>query len=119
MGKKVIYNGGKRSYKGSTGNTNLLVKGKMYEVESIYDLGWQTNYKLKEVEGEFNSLWFDKPEYMVSGESLPNVGECMICKLIDSGRMIKTSRVQSVENVGNYVYKVSTTNSIFFLKLDK
>ena len=56
--KKVIYNGGTDTYY-SCSNPAILVEGKEYEVIFEEDLGWQTNYTLKNVEGFFNSVWFD------------------------------------------------------------
>ena len=55
MAKKVRYNGGTESYYGCSDPTNLVV-GKEYEVILSKDRGWQTDYTLKGVDGEFNCL---------------------------------------------------------------
>lgn len=59
MAKKVIYNGGTQSYKGCS-DPSLLKKGKKYLVISERDLGFQTNYILNGIKGEYNSVWFDE-----------------------------------------------------------
>lgn len=59
MAKKVRYNGGTESYYGCSDPTNLVV-GKEYEVVLSKDRGWQTDYILKGIDGEFNSVWFDE-----------------------------------------------------------
>ena len=59
MAKKVRYNGGTQSYYDCSDPTNLVV-GKEYEVVLSRDRGWQTDYTLKGVDGEFNSVWFDE-----------------------------------------------------------
>ena len=38
----------------------LLEVGKIYEVLIETNLGWQQNYHLKEVKGEYDSRWFSK-----------------------------------------------------------
>lgn len=63
MTKLVRYNGEKVSYKGCDSPTNL-VNGKVYEVLQEIDLDWQTNYTLKELDGEFNSIWFEEVNQM-------------------------------------------------------
>ena len=59
MAKKVRYNGGTQSYLGCSEPT-VLVVGKEYEVISSTDRGWQTNYTLNGIKGNFNSVWFDE-----------------------------------------------------------
>lgn len=57
--KKVRYNGETLSYYGCSPAANLKV-GKVYRVVEEDDLGWQTNYTLKGVDGVYNSVWFDE-----------------------------------------------------------
>jgi len=60
MAKKIVrYNGGTESYYSCSDPTDLVI-GKEYEVISAKDRGWQTDYTLKGVTGEFNSVWFDE-----------------------------------------------------------
>ena len=59
MAKKVRYNGGTQSYYGCSDPSKLVV-GKEYEVVRSRVRSWQTDYTLKGVDGEFNSVWFDE-----------------------------------------------------------
>ena len=52
MAKMVRYNGGIFSYLDCT-NPSVLSVGKVYEVISERDRGWQTDYTLKGVKGAF------------------------------------------------------------------
>lgn len=83
MAKKVRYNGGTQSYYGCSDPTNLVV-GKEYEVVLSKDRGWQTDYILKGVSGQFNSVWFDEvsPDdkvYMAIAHKVPVIGEKYSC----------------------------------------
>ena len=83
MAKKVRYNGGTQSYYGCSDPTNLVV-GKEYEVVLSRDRGWQTDYTLKGVDGEFNSAWFDEVSsddkvYMAIAHEVPVIGERYSC----------------------------------------
>lgn len=55
--KKVRFNGfeGKYIYSDSPKN---LEPGKVYEVTGENNYGWQLNYQLNGVKGEYNSKWF-------------------------------------------------------------
>ncbi len=59
MSKNVIYNGGTEAMYYSS-NPSVLEKGKTYEVIGEKKGGWQTNYILNGVAGEFNSVWFNE-----------------------------------------------------------
>ena len=52
----VKYNGGNKSYFGCS-DPDKLVRGQIYEVIAVNDRGWQTDYTLKGVIGQFNSEW--------------------------------------------------------------
>ena len=83
MAKKVRYNGGTLSYYGCSDPTNLVV-GKEYEVVLSKDRGWQTDYTLKGIYGEFNSVWFDEVSsddkvYMAIAHEVPVIGEKYSC----------------------------------------
>ena len=55
--KKVRFNGCEGKYIYSDSPRNLEI-GKVYEVVSETNYGWQRNYHLKGVKGEYNSKWF-------------------------------------------------------------
>ena len=75
MTKQVRYNGGTESYYGCSDPINLVV-GEEYEVVFSRERGWQTDYTLKGVDGEFNSVWFDEVSsddkvYMAISQEVP------------------------------------------------
>lgn len=134
MTKKVRYNGGTESYTYST-NPKCLVVGKEYEVVSETVLNFQTNYTLRGVEGEFNSVWFDevitsetkksnKVINLAISEVLPNVGEGYHCAKIDfidgKPKLLRclTSPVKEFEEIGVNTYLVKTNNSIYVVKVN-
>ena len=87
MAKKVRYNGGTQSYYGCSDPTNLVV-GKEYEVVYARDRGWQTDYTLAGIDGEFNSVWFDEitseeKVYMALSREVPTVGKPCSCYKVD------------------------------------
>ena len=55
--KFVMYNG-RRDCINVSFPAELLVKGKVYEVIETKRRGAQSNYILKDVDGEFASFWF-------------------------------------------------------------
>jgi hypothetical protein len=55
--RKVRCNGFEGSFIYSDSPLNLE-PGKIYEVVCENDYGWQKNYHLKGVDGEYNSKWF-------------------------------------------------------------
>ena len=120
---KVIYNGGTTSYNGCSSHKKLIV-GKVYEVVHQKVGKWQTDYILKDVDGQFNAVWFDKvsreiPTYLAIASNIPAVGECLECNKIilnnidNCIRRIRTSRVRKVDLIGESTYKVTTRNSIY------
>lgn len=121
MAKIVCYNGGKESFYGCSNPYNLI-KGKTYEVISSKDRGWQTDYTLKGVDGEFNSSWFDEifPQfYMAISREIPKINERHFCYKIDFAngkhRLVPwlTSSVNEVFYIGNNIYQVTTCNNIY------
>ena len=127
MAKKVRYNGGTASYYGCTNPTNLVV-GEEYEVIISKDLGWQTNYTLKGVVGEFNSVWFDEVAsdenvYMAISHEIPEIGKRYSCYKIEfiNGRpkLIgwSTSTVKGINYLGNNIYQVTTNNSVYIVNV--
>lgn len=123
--KIVRYNGGTQSYFPCS-RPFTLVKGKEYQVLSINDLGWQTNFVLAEVDGEFNSAWFDEPEpskmvYTAIAHNPPIIGERYLCYRLSSVANISklgwclTSQVQGIKYLGRNMYKVTTCNNIYIV----
>ena len=127
MTKKVRYNGGKESYYNCSEPTNLVV-GKEYEVVASRDRGWQTDYKLNGVVGEFNSLWFDEVSsdenvYMAIAHEVPMIGKSYSCYKIEfvdgQPKLIgrSTSTVKGINYMGNNIYQVTTRNSVYIVNV--
>jgi len=127
MAKKVIYNGGTESYYDCS-DPIVLVEGKEYEVVYARDRGFQTDYTLKGVSGEFNSVWFDEvsPEekvFIAIANEIPVVGRRCTCYKIefinDQPKLIMqtTSTVKSITTMGNNIYNVNTLNSTYIVKV--
>ena len=122
--KKVIYNGGTESYFSCSEPTNLVV-GKIYEVVHENDIDWQTNYYLKGVPGEFNSVWFNEVSnfntYFAISNELPVVGKSCKCNKLELNKNIvemqelNTETVLSVELLGKNTYKAFTQNGIYLI----
>ena len=127
MEKKVRYNGGTLSYYGCSDPTNLVV-GKEYEVVFSRDRGWQTDYTLKGVDGEFNSVWFDEVSsddkvYMAIAHGIPEINKSCHCYKLEirngNPELVSwfTSDVQKIEDMGNSIYKVTTLDSVYIVKV--
>lgn len=125
MTKRVRYNGGTESYYGCSEPTDLIV-GKEYQVIHERDRGWQTDYKLKGIEGEFNSIWFDKVDdgvYMALSKTKPVIGEKYSIFKVEfvngNPKLVKgvTSTVKSINCIGNDIYQVKTRNSIYIVQV--
>ena len=124
--KKVIYNGGKESYYGCS-DPDMLIVGKTYIVTSEEVRDFQTNYILKGVKGEFNSVWFKEvdtiPTYFAVSNRIPEVGKrCDCIKLEFDGKDTVTqgcvtSTVFNVELVGKDTYRIVTKNSIYLINV--
>ena len=127
MAKIVRYNGGTGSYYSCTQPTDL-VKGQEYEVITVEDRGWQTDYTLKGVAGHFNSVWFDDVSvasntFMALSHNIPVVGERMHCaklEIVDGKPQLSnwtTSTVKQVVDMGNHIYNVTTHNSTYIVQV--
>lgn len=131
MNKLVRYNGETESYE-SCSDPNVLVKGRVYEVDSKEVRPWQTNYILKGVRGKFNSIWFDEVEsdedknekikaYLAITKNRPIEGMPMQCSRLEVHNNqvvvnnIRTSTVVQVFPRGN-IWNVRTlSGSIYYV----
>ena len=136
MAKKMVrYNGGRETYYSSS-NPNVLKEGQLYEVVHEIDKRFQTNYILKGINGDFNSIWFDtvecineEPEtleqektiYFAFSSYVPVEGERLFCARVkDNGYMergVRTSNVKAVRRIEDAVYRVETRNSVYLVKV--
>ncbi len=129
MSKKVRYNGGTDSYYSCSKPTKLVV-GKEYEVVFSRDHVFQTDYTLKGIDGEFDSLWFDEVPsedkiYMVAtAQEVPVINNRFTCYYIEffngkpKPRRIVTSPVKEINYMGNSIYQVTTHNSVYIVNVD-
>ena len=115
------------SYYGCSDPTNLVV-GKEYEVVLSRDRGWQTDYTLKGVDGEFNSVWFDEVSsddkvYMAIAHEVPVIGERYSCYKMEfingQPKLIawSTSTDKGINYMGNNIYQVTTRNSVYIVNV--
>lgn len=129
MAKIVRYNGGNVSYYSCSSPEKLIV-GKTYEVCRTIVKNSQTDYVLKGIEGEFNSVWFDeilseKKVYIAVSNEVPRAGSRYICQKISyAGENVKltkvrTSIIKSVTCVGNNIYNVDTANTSYIVSVSK
>lgn len=127
MAKKVRYNGGTQSYYGCSNPDNLIV-GKEYEVVLSRDRGWQTDYTLNGVDGEFNSAWFDEVSsddkvYMAISHEIPVINERYSCYKIEfvngQPKLVSwsTSTIKESIYIGNNLYQITTRNSVYIVKV--
>lgn len=129
MAKYVCYNGGTESYYKCSSPENLI-KGVTYEVIEVKDLGYQTNYTLKGVKGEFNALWFDEfhrlvddKVYIAVGSDFPVVGKRLFCMRVqlehDEVELegVHTSPVTKFEHLGNNIFLVCSFNSTYIVSV--
>ncbi len=127
MGKKVKYNGGKDCICPCSSPSHLKLN-KIYEVCLEKDLGVQTNFTLKGVRGEYNSMWFDvieKAIYLATSYESPKIVKRFKCYAIEEfgeGPEIitrTTSPVLTIEVIDsvNDVYKITTRNSVYIVNI--
>ena len=123
MTKLVRYNGEKLSFRNCSDST-LLDVGKVYEVLQEKDFGFQTNYTLKGVKGEFNSVWFDEieiPVIMAFSHQPPELKKPMENLLRfnpnEARVVIRTTPVQKIEKIERNIYKAFTQNSIYIIQV--
>lgn len=127
--KVVRYNGGTGSYYGCSDPSELVI-GKEYEVTSVTDRGWQTDYTLINVNGHFNSVWFDEvvtteqkvKTFLAFGYETPIVGRRYDCFKLDfkggpKSIFWNTSPVKEVFDMGDNIYRVLTCNSTYIVKI--
>lgn len=129
MAKKVRYNGGTLSYYGCSDPTKLVM-GKEYEVVLARDRGWQTDFTLKGVDGEYNSLWFDEVSssndnvYMAIAHEIPEIGKRYSCFKMEFINGLpnfigwSTSIVEKIDYIGNNIYQVTTCNSVYLVNVN-
>ncbi len=117
--KLVKYTGETATYKYCS-SPKLLEKGKIYEVAYEDVMDCQTNYHLKDVDGEFNSVWFtDVPFYFVTATRPPKQNERFLCYKLEpygnkfSRVTVLTSPVQSIRGLSNKLYMLYTNNSCY------
>ena len=90
MAKIVRYNGGTQYFYPCT-KPYMLVVGREYEVIHAKVSDCHTEYTLKGVEGEFNSVWFDEVEdnnsfattYLAVSYDIPEKGESYACSRLE------------------------------------
>lgn len=127
MIKRVRYNGGTGSYKGCSDPAALVVD-KEYEVTAKIDRGgFQTDYMLNGVKGEYNSVWFDElPDinnstHIAIGRSIPEKGKVYECFVIQFAEhhpelvRYRTSVVKEVTYRGNNIYEFKTSSSSIYI----
>jgi len=121
--KKVRYNGGIESLQGCSSPEDLSTE-KVYTVISEIDLGFQTNYKLEGLSGEYNSLWFDSlysstPTYFALSTTMPTIGKCLVVKRFfnNNWMVVKTPAVQSIRSINGNTFQVQTNNSIYIVQI--
>lgn len=131
MAKIVRYNGGTESCYSCT-KPDMLVVGRKYEVIYIKKSSWHTEYTLKGVKGEFNSVWFDEVEeesdsfpqtFLAVSNSIPVEGESYECSRLEKVgciwhlQAVATSTVQLVEQIADNTYRVTTRNSVYITEV--
>ena len=131
--KMVRYNGLSDAYY-PCDSAKDLVKGQVYEVSYEHDLGWQTNYVLRGIHGEFNSAWFDlvRDTKENAGENLPKVclavarevpvvGQRFDCNCIEYNcgqtnfSAVRTSTVVCVKQLGEIVWAARTRSGSVYI----
>lgn len=116
----VKYEGGTESYYGCS-DPKVLKAGQIYEVMFANDRGWQTDYELNGVEGQFNSIWFEEVNvYKAITKRKPKIGYSMHCWKLESNDREQpqvtnwiTTKVQKIEKITSDFFRVTTKNSIY------
>ena len=119
--RKVIYNGGYLRYHNNGDMPDFLQIGHIYTVTSENVSEYHTEYTLKEVPGEYNSVWFDSilPTYIATSDSVPVVGKRLSCNRYENGRFVgvHATTVYEVQTIGMNTYKVRTRNSVYVVQV--
>lgn len=121
--KFVMFDGENSSYlEGS--DASVLIKGQVYYVISVTDLGPQkTSYELEGFEGKFNSLCFHDvypKTYFATSDKVPEVGAEMNLDRFTPQKKwqgVRTSSVQEVMQIGDNMYEVYTRNSLYIIQV--
>lgn len=125
-GKFVYYNGNTESYLNCS-DPKVLKIGQKYEILSKDVHDWQTNYTLKGVEGEFNSVWFSTSPipktFIAVSHHIPVVGKSLHCYKVQSENLechlisTHTTTVIEVQQLGNNLYRATTRNSVYYVQI--
>ena len=124
MKELVVYNGGTLSYS-PCDDPSILKKGQIYEITDIDRGSWHTNYKLKGVDGWFNSVWFKSSQEfknveLAFSEEIPVEGQRYNLKKVDINELkvvpVRTSTVQKVKMFGGG-YVIKTLNTVYMVKV--
>lgn len=128
MKKFVRYNGGTQSYYSCSDPKNLVI-GKEYEVTSINVRNWQTNYTLKGINGNFNSVWFDdilseKETVMAFSSTVPKIGEKIAYQFVYPNQnetffLINenTEKIEKVKHIINNIYLANDSKKIYIFQV--
>ena len=128
MKKFVRYNGGTQSYYSCSDPKNLVI-GKEYEVTSINVRNWQTNYTLKGIKGNFNSVWFDdilseKETVMAFSSTVPKIGEKIAYQFVYPNQnetffLINenTEKIEKVKHIINNIYLANDSKKIYIFQV--
>ena len=128
MKKFVRYNGGTQSYYSCSDPKNLVI-GKEYEVTSINVRNWQTNYTLKGIKGNFNSVWFDdilseKETVMAFSSAVPKIGEKIAYQFVYPNQnetffLINenTEKIEKVKHIINNIYLANDSKKIYIFQV--
>lgn len=130
MAEKLVRYTGDTMTAYSCSSPDKLVAGNDYKVILTRDKGYQTNYILDGVDGEFNANWFEdvscdeKTIYLGYANDIPKIGERYLCTRMEfvCGRLnlvvCSTSEVENFDYLGNNVYQITTLNSIYVIKVN-
>lgn len=128
MKKFVRYNGGTQSYYSCSDPKNLVI-GKEYEVTSINVRNWQTDYTLKGINGNFNSVWFDdilseKETVMAFSSAVPKIGEKIAYQFVYPNQnetffLINenTEKIEKVKHIINNIYLANDSKKIYIFQV--
>ena len=118
--KFVKYKGGAMSDYDCADSKDLVV-GQIYEVTCSNVSTGHTDYNLRGVIGQFNSVWFDEvPIHKAFATAKPVVGYPMTCTKLerkneDSIVMTSwnTTKVEKIDNIESGTFRVITNNSVY------
>lgn len=130
MKKFVRYNGDTQSYYSCSDPKNLVI-GKEYEVTSINVRNWQTDYTLKGINGNFNSVWFDdilseRETVMAFSSTVPKIGEKIAYQFVYPNQnetffLINenTEKIEKVKHIINNIYLANDCKKIYIFQVIK